>query len=145
MPINLQLYRRTIPSTNNQIDKIVLNSVDQHQPLNANMFVSDKESCKTTFIPIEKLSSDDFFPKKSNRRTTEIYSSLLMSPINRQTCEQSDESESGVGSESNPYSDGDEENRLVRILSMKLNDKFSICFRLNRKLYRNLMNAKLYI
>jgi len=112
LPINLQLYRRTIPSTNNQIDKIVLNSVDQHQPLNANMFVSDKESCKTTFIPIEKLSSDDFFPKKSNRRTTEIYSSLLMSPINRQTCEQSDESESGVGSESNPYSDGDEENRL---------------------------------
>ncbi|CAF4586071.1 unnamed protein product, partial [Rotaria magnacalcarata] len=36
----------------------------------------------------------------------------LMSPIYRKISERSDGSESGVGSESNPYSDG--ENRLVR-------------------------------
>ena len=127
LPINLQLYRRTIPSTNTQIDKIVLNSVAQHQPLNANLFLSDKESTKSSFIPMEKLSSDEFYPKSSNRRPTEIYSSLLMSPINRQTCEQSDESESGVGSESNPYSDGDEEHRLVRNRTANF-DFFSFSF-----------------
>jgi hypothetical protein len=39
--------------------------------------------------------------------------SLLMSPINRKLSEHSDGNESGVGSESNPYSDIDHENRLV--------------------------------
>ena len=36
-----------------------------------------------------------------------------MSPIDRKISKQSDGSESGVGSESNSYSDGDHENRLV--------------------------------
>ncbi len=42
--------------------------------------------------------------------------SLLMSPIDRKISEQSDGSESGVGSESNPYSD--QENRLVCQLNL---------------------------
>jgi len=33
LPINLQLYRRNIPSNSINIDKIILNSVEQHQPL----------------------------------------------------------------------------------------------------------------
>ncbi|CAF0792703.1 unnamed protein product [Adineta steineri] len=90
LPITLQLYRRFNSSTTT--NKIVLNSVDQHEPLKRNL-------C-TNVLP-EK-------PYKTN------YSqSLLMSPINRKLSEsQSDGSESGVGSESNPYSDGDQDNRL---------------------------------
>ncbi|CAF4342097.1 unnamed protein product, partial [Rotaria magnacalcarata] len=31
-------YRRSVPTTSNKIDKIVLNSIDQHQPLTSNIF-----------------------------------------------------------------------------------------------------------
>ncbi|CAF1231960.1 unnamed protein product [Adineta ricciae] len=88
LPITLQLYRRSIESNAVKIDKIVMNSIDQHEPLNRNLFSPT-------------LHSMDY------------QQSLLMSPINRKTSElQSDGSESGVGSESNPYSDGDQENRF---------------------------------
>lgn len=106
LPINLQLYRRSIPPTTTtsvvKIDKIVLNSVDQHEPLNKN-FVS---------INHRYSPSDNLLPKPI-LMTIDHQQSLLMSPINRKMSEQSDGSESGVGSESNPYSDGDQENRLV--------------------------------
>jgi len=96
LPITLQLYRRSnLPSSTIKIDKIVLNSVDQHEPLNRNIFsITDKQysDCHT-------------------RMNIDHQQSLLMSPIDRKISEQSDGSESGVGSESNPYSD--QENRLV--------------------------------
>jgi len=99
LPITLQLYRRSIPSLNTiKIDKIVLNSVDQHEPLNRNLFSIDHPYS----------SSDCILPKPIDHQQ-----SLLISPINRKISEQSDGSESGVGSESNPYSDGDQDNRLV--------------------------------
>ena len=75
-----------------KMDKIVVNSIDQHEPLNRKLF-------------------------SPTLRSTDYQQSLLMSPINRKTSElQSDGSESGVGSESNPYSDGDQENRFVSSL-----------------------------
>jgi len=100
LPINLQLYRRSTttvatPSSLIKIDKIVLNSVDQHEPLNRVLF-SQPEKMTNSKIPLN----------------LDYQQSLLMSPINhRKMSEQSDGSESGVGSESNPYSD--QENRLV--------------------------------
>jgi hypothetical protein len=103
LPITLQLYRRSIPSsTSIKIDKIVLNSVDQHEPLNNNFFSIDRP-----------YSSSDCLLPKPILMNIDHQQSLLMSPINRKISEQSDGSESGVGSESNPYSDGDQENRLV--------------------------------
>lgn len=118
LPINLQLYRRNLPphsSTNTtattttvKIDKIVLNSVDQHQPLSSNLFSKISEHNYTFsetyadrgFCSSDKQSTnyDRIFPHEQ---------SLLMSPIQHKISEQSDESESGVGSESNPYSDGE--------------------------------------
>jgi hypothetical protein len=96
LPITLQLYRRSVTSTSIKIDKIILNSVDQHQPLNCNIFPSDDRLC---------LKKDQ---------------SLLMSPI------ASDGSESGVGSESNPYSDGEQrlicesyENEVLRLIEIE--------------------------
>ncbi len=103
LPITLQLYRRSIPpSTSIKIDKIVLNSVDQHEPLNRNLFSNSDKQYKPT--------SDCILPK-TILMNIDHQQSLLMSPIDRKISEQSDGSESGVGSESNPYSD--QENRLV--------------------------------
>lgn len=100
LPITLQLYRRStpIPSSSIKIDKIVLNSIDQHEPLNQNLF----SNCEKHY------STHSKYPKRMN---IDHQQSLLMSPIDRKLSEQSDGSESGVGSESNPYSD--QENRLV--------------------------------
>jgi len=85
------------------MDKIVLNSVDQHEPLNRNLFSNS--------------SSDK--PHPPNPINIDHQQSLLMSPIDRKISEQSDGSESGVGSESNPYSDGDQDNRLVCLMIIK--------------------------
>ncbi|CAF3104384.1 unnamed protein product, partial [Rotaria sp. Silwood2] len=41
LPITLQLYRRSNPSTSIKIDKIVLNSVEQHEPLNRNLISTE--------------------------------------------------------------------------------------------------------
>lgn len=131
LPITLQLYRRSQSIERCEFDKIIRNSVDQHQPLNVNMFSNDhhnqhqqpqhhhhhhyhhNEDAYLSSIHVsESIHSAGHLPKPI-RRTTDLYASLLMSPIDRQTGEHSDESESGVGSESNPYSDGDEEQRLV--------------------------------
>lgn len=99
LPITLQLYRRSVPpSPSIKIDKIVLNSIDQHEPLNRNLFTNSEQN----------YSNNVKYPIRMN---LDHQQSLLMSPIDRKTCEQSDGSESGVGSESNPYSD--QENRLV--------------------------------
>lgn len=68
--------------------------------------------------------------------------SLLMSPIDRKISTLSDGSESGVGSESNPYSDGDQENRLVILFLLVELLNYSFIF--FRKLFRNLMNVKFY-
>ncbi len=106
LPITLQLYRRSNPSTSVKIDKIVLNSVEQHEPLNRNLFSIDRpysSSNKQYNSHVPKTILMNIDPKQS----------LLMSPIDRKISDQSDGSESGVGSESNPYSDGDQDNRLV--------------------------------
>jgi len=79
LPINLQLYRRNLPSTSINIDKIILNSVDQHQPLKS----EHNYSFSDTYADRAFCSSDKPYEK-----------SIFMSPI------QSDGSESGVGSES---------------------------------------------
>lgn len=75
-----------------------MNSIDQHEPLNRNLF-----------------SNPSKYPKRIN---LDHQQSLLMSPIDRKISEQSDGSESGVGSESNPYSD--QENRLVSQMMMMI-------------------------
>lgn len=126
LPISLQLYRRTVPSQTIKIDKIVLNSIDQHQPLNSNIFSKKSEtnySFSDTYADRAFCSSDKPYNNYDEITTTILPDtivlnaqdkqgqSLLMSPIYRKISEQSDGSESGVGSESNPYSDG--ENRLV--------------------------------
>ena len=118
LPITLQLYRRSAPSVSIKLDKIILNSVDQHQPLNTN-FVASKNIHADRLLP----SSEKQYKNHADRPLPESIlihlepaaqqQSLLLSPIHRKIVEQSDESESGVGSESNPYSDGDQENRLV--------------------------------
>ena len=123
MPINLQLYRRSVSTAHIKFDTIIRNSVDQHQPLNINLFEHDEQNhihrqneYLSSIHASESIHSIGHSPKPI-RRTAELYASLMMSPIDRHTAEQSDESESGVGSESNPYSDGDEEQRLVSIHS----------------------------
>ncbi|CAF3459482.1 unnamed protein product [Rotaria sp. Silwood1] len=114
IPITLQLYRLIIPSTSIKVDKIVLNSVEQHEPLNRNListnslYLSSDKQCKT--------KTYDCFISKPTVMNIDHQQSLLMSPIDRKITTQSDGSESGVGSESNPYSDGDQDNRL-KILS----------------------------
>ena len=141
LPITVQLYRRSAPSTSIKLDKIVLNSVDQHQPLNANMFSKATEknySFSETYADRAFCSSDKPYSNYEDishcllpdtivlshthhAQTHESLrqdQSLLMSPIPRKLSEQSDGSESGVGSESNPYSDG--EHRLVRIPSRSI-------------------------
>ena len=118
LPITLQLYRRSAPSASIKLDKIILNSVDQHQPLNTN-FVASKNIHADRLLPSSdkqyKNHSDRLLPESIliNLEPAAQQQSLLLSPIHRKIVEQSDESESGVGSESNPYSDGDQENRLV--------------------------------
>jgi len=86
LPINLQLYRRNIPPT---IDKIVLNSVDQHQPLKSE----------------HNYSFSDTYANRAFCSSDKQYDLTFIS---------SDESESGVGSEST-----DGENRLVCFCSPK--------------------------
>ncbi|CAF0943591.1 unnamed protein product [Rotaria sordida] len=114
LPVTLQLYRRSIPSTSIKIDKIVLNSIEQHEPLNKNListeslYLSSDRQCKIK--PYDCLISKPILMNIDHQQ------SLLMSPIDRKISTQSDGSESGVGSESNPYSDGDQDNRL-KILS----------------------------
>ncbi len=109
MPINLQLYRRNLPSSSIKIDKIVLNSVDQHQPLNNNLFSTKSDhnySFSDAYADRAFCSSDKPFNNYEEQ-------SLLMSPIHRKLSERSDGSESGVGSESNPYSDGEHRLEIV--------------------------------
>jgi hypothetical protein len=116
LPITLQLYRRSVSSSSIKIDKIVLNSVDQHQPLNSDIF-SKKCEQDYSFNDRTCLLPETLILK------TKPEQSLLMSPIHP---EQSDGSESGVGSESNPYSDG--EHRLVCDLLLLKNKILIICF-----------------
>jgi hypothetical protein len=125
LPITLQLYRHSMTSTAVKIDKIVLNSVDQHQPLNCDMFSKKSDhnySFSDTYADQAFCSSDKpynnydeitncLLPETLILNNDKQDQSLLMSPIHRKMSEQSDGSESGVGSESNPYSDG--EHRLV--------------------------------
>ena len=136
LPITLQLYRRGgNPAKTTKIDRIVLNSVDQHQPLNSNMLSTNLDhyysfsdtNANRVFCSSDKLTNnyDEItncvLPEtialnnnttNNNNNTDKQEQSLLMSPIYRQTFERNDENESGVGSESNPYSDG--EQPLVR-------------------------------
>ncbi|CAM4745507.1 unnamed protein product [Rotaria magnacalcarata] len=134
LPIVLQLYRRSVPTTSNKIDKIVLNSIDQHQPLTSNIFskksdhnysfsdtYADRAFCSsdkpydnydeiTSCILPETIVLNKNTNTNNDNNNNKQEQSLLMSPIYRKISERSDGSESGVGSESNPYSDG--ENRL---------------------------------
>jgi hypothetical protein len=87
-----------------------LNSVDQHEPLNRNLFTVDRPYSSSD--KQYQINSECHLPK-TILMNIDHQQSLLMSPIDRKISEQSDGSESGVGSESNPYSDGDQENRLV--------------------------------
>ncbi|CAF3291930.1 unnamed protein product [Rotaria socialis] len=114
LPITLQLHRRSVPSTSIKIDKIVLNSVEQHEPLNRNLIST--ESFYSSSDKQYKTQNYDCFLPKPTPMNIDHQQSLLMSPIDRKISTQSDGSESGVGSESNPYSDGDHDNRL-KILS----------------------------
>ncbi|CAF2883451.1 unnamed protein product [Rotaria sp. Silwood2] len=114
LPITLQLYRRSNPSTSIKIDKIVLNSVEQHEPLNRNLISTE---------PLYSSSDKQFKTKtyeclitKPILMNIDQQQSLLMSPIDRKISTRSDGGESGVGSESNSYSDADQDNRL-KILS----------------------------
>jgi hypothetical protein len=72
LPINLQLYRRNIPSTSINIDKIILNSVEQHQPLKS----------------------------EHNYSFSDTYADRAFCSSDKPSSIQSDGSESGVGSES---------------------------------------------
>lgn len=115
-----------MPSTSVKIDKIVLNSVDQHQPLNSAMFSKKSEhnySFSDTYADQAFCSSDKPYNNYDEighcllPETIVLNSkqdqSLLMSPIQRKLSEQSDGSESGVGSESNPYSDGEHRQEII--------------------------------
>ncbi|CAF0789123.1 unnamed protein product [Adineta steineri] len=129
LPITLQLYRRSIPSISSvKIDKIVLNSVDQHQPLNNNIFSKKSDhnySFSETYADQAFCSSDKpynnydeitncLLPETIILNNHKQDQSLLMSPIHRKISEtQSDESESGVGSESNAYSDGEHRLEII--------------------------------
>ncbi|CAF2751426.1 unnamed protein product [Rotaria sp. Silwood2] len=130
LPITVQLYRRSISSTSNKIDKIVLNSIDQHQPLNSNIFSKKSDhsySFSDTYADRAFCSSDKpynnydeitscLLPETivlNNNTNKQEQQSLLMSPIYRKISERSDGSESGVGSESNPYSDGEHRLEII--------------------------------
>ncbi|CAF0840328.1 unnamed protein product [Rotaria sp. Silwood1] len=132
LPITLQLYRRSISLTSNKIDKIVLNSIDQHQPLNSNIFSKKSDhnySFSDTYADRAFCSSDKPYNNNydeitschlpetillnNNNNNKQEQQSLLMSPIYRKISERSDGSESGVGSESNPYSDGEHRLEII--------------------------------
>ena len=131
LPITFQLYRRSVSSSSSssvKLDKIVLNSVEQHQPLNSDLLfckTSEKNfSFSETYADQAFCSSDKpmneyealtpcLLPETILLHPSPVNEdqSLLISPIRRKRSDQSDGSESGVGSESNAFSDG--EHRLI--------------------------------